>query len=109
MYSTNQENDHLKNAARHANQTAANAGRRVKEDVRDAAETVSGAAGSIREDIEVMARHAGSHVRDVVDNIEHHVSETTDTVMSSIKERPMQSSLIALGVGFVMGLLLRRK
>src|ERR1700733_6552307 len=75
--------------------------RRTKEDLRDAVDT-------IRDDAESIAHEAGRQVRQVVNDAEKKVIAASKTVSDSIHANPMQSSLIALGVGVFLGMLFRR-
>jgi len=68
--------------------------RRVKGDVRDA-------ANAVREDLNDLARQAGGYVRELAD-------QTEETLLGRIRENPVQSALIAAGIGFVAGMLFRR-
>jgi ElaB/YqjD/DUF883 family membrane-anchored ribosome-binding protein len=75
--------------------------RRVKSDIR-------GTVHAVRDDIEDMARQAGRQVRDFASSAEEKVAAATETVTVQIRENPVQSTLIALGVGFFLGFLFRR-
>ena len=55
------------------------------------------------------AREAGEKVRHVIDAATGEVSEIAENVEHRIQDKPVQSTLIALGVGLALGLLLRRK
>jgi ElaB/YqjD/DUF883 family membrane-anchored ribosome-binding protein len=68
--------------------------RRVKDDLRNAADNV-------KEDLEDLALHAGRRARKIA-------VETEETFLTKVRENPVQSSLIALGAGFVLGLCFRR-
>jgi len=55
------------------------------------------------------ARDAGAKVRSIVDNATGEVSEISETVEARIHEKPVQSTLVALAAGFVLGMLFRRR
>jgi ElaB/YqjD/DUF883 family membrane-anchored ribosome-binding protein len=75
--------------------------RRVKSDTREA-------IGAVKEDIDGMARDAGRRVRELADTAGHNVTDAMDTVTAKVRDNPVQSTLIALGIGFVVGALFRR-
>ena len=85
---------------------ATDAERKTADDIRDGARRVKGdvrdAANAVREDLNDLARQAGGYVREVAD-------QTEETVLGRIRENPVQSTLIAAGVGFVVGLLFSRR
>lgn len=88
MYSTTK--DELKQSASH-----------IKDAARDT-------AGDIREDLRDTANRAGRKVRGFIDTTADEFSNVAGNVNSQIHEKPLQASLIALGLGFVLGALFRR-
>lgn len=76
--------------------------------VRHARKSVQAAIDDTKEELEDIARNAGQHVRRLIDNAEENISEATGAVAERIRGNPVQSSLIALGIGFVAGMLFRR-
>lgn len=70
----------------------------------DARETTAGA----NDDLRATANQAGRTVRQFIDNASEELSHATKTVTDHVHEKPVQSSLIALGLGFAIGALLRR-
>ena len=61
-----------------------------------------------KNDIRTAANMAGHKVRNLYDTARNEISHATDTVSTQIRTKPVQSSLMALGVGFVLGSLFRR-
>ncbi len=59
---------------------------------------------NVKDDLQGIARQAGQRAREFADNAEH----ATDSLTSTIRENPMTSSLVAIGVGFLIGSLFRR-
>lgn len=55
-----------------------------------------------------FAHEAGRKARDYLGTANDQFSELTEKVNEEIHTNPMRSALIALGVGFVIGALLRR-
>jgi hypothetical protein len=55
-----------------------------------------------------LANNAGRKVREVMYSAGDELAHAQDTVTTEIRTNPVRSSLIALGVGFVLGSLLRR-
>ncbi|MDD2325495.1 MAG: hypothetical protein PHW63_05795 [Alphaproteobacteria bacterium] len=76
-------------------------GRNFKADATDAAHAA-------KNDLEGVARDAGSHVRTLVDSAQHSLKDASGTVAVKIRENPIQSTLIALGVGLLAGIIYRR-
>jgi len=58
-----------------------------------------------KDEVEAIAEHAGRYARKIFDETKH-VSENTDAFVAAIREEPIKASLIALGIGAVLGLLL---
>ncbi len=75
--------------------------RRIKKDLHETAD-------AMKEDAEQIARSVGRQVRALADTAEHALGEATHSVSEKIHEKPVQSSLIALGIGVLLGLLFRR-
>ena len=75
--------------------------RRVKGVAQDTADNVSG-------DLNSTARSAGRYVRDFADNAEASMSDAASTVTSTVRDNPVSSTFIALGVGILIGMLVRR-
>jgi ElaB/YqjD/DUF883 family membrane-anchored ribosome-binding protein len=59
-------------------------------------------------DLRAAANKAGRTVRNYFDAACDEVSHGTETVTTQIRQKPVQSSMIALGLGFVLGALFRR-
>lgn len=55
------------------------------------------------------AHEAGVKIRQVIDATTGEVSDVAETVEARIEQKPVQSTLIALGAGLILGLLLRRR
>ena len=79
----------------------------------------SSAAGSAKKDLQTaganfsedaanMARKAGAQVRETFDHASEGLTKATDYVTDEIRNSPVRSSALALGVGVILGLLLRR-
>jgi ElaB/YqjD/DUF883 family membrane-anchored ribosome-binding protein len=73
----------------------------IKDDFRDA-------AGEAKDELYVTANKAGRKVRSFIDSTSDELSHATRTVTAHVHDKPVQSSLIALGIGFVLGALFRR-
>jgi ElaB/YqjD/DUF883 family membrane-anchored ribosome-binding protein len=59
-------------------------------------------------DISAVANKAGRKVRSLYNAASEEISSDIDVVTTQIRKNPVQSSLIALGAGFLLGALLRR-
>lgn len=65
-------------------------------------------AGELRDELRDTANRAGRKVRGFIDSASDELSHASDTVTTQIRSNPVQSSLIALGIGYVLGALFRR-
>lgn len=70
----------------------------------ETADVVSGA----KDDLKEVARNAGMNVRNFVHARRHDIAEVTESATDTIRAKPLQSSLLALGAGFLLASLLRR-
>ena len=93
MYSTVNKEDNLSNL------------KTTAQNVRDAA---SDTATEVRQDMREAANRAGRRVRSFLNTAGDEIGNATDTVSDQIRSKPLQSSLIALGIGVVLGSLMRR-
>jgi ElaB/YqjD/DUF883 family membrane-anchored ribosome-binding protein len=59
-------------------------------------------------DFNESANKAGRKVRDLYNAASKEIGDDIDIVTSQIRKKPVQSSMIALGAGFLLGALLRR-
>lgn len=101
MYTTSAEKETLKEKGANAAADISEGTRRVKSDIR-------GTVHAVRDDIEDIARHAGRQMRDLANSAEESVAAATETVTGRIRDNPVQSTLMALGAGFLLGLFFRR-
>ena len=80
---------------------------------------VKNAAGNIRDeavdtaydiqnDLRGTANQVGRKLRGFFNTASDEVSHVSETVTKQVRNNPLQSSLIALGAGFVLGSLFRR-
>ncbi len=68
----------------------------------------SEAACSMTENISGYAHEAGKKMRDTFASANDHIEVACTKVKSEIETNPVRSSLVALGAGVVLGMLLRR-
>ena len=61
-----------------------------------------------KSDLRSAANEAGHKVRHFIDDASDRITHASETVTTQIRSNPVQSSMIALGVGFLVGLLARR-
>jgi ElaB/YqjD/DUF883 family membrane-anchored ribosome-binding protein len=54
------------------------------------------------------ANNAGRKVRSMVNNTSHNIAHASEYAGTEIRNNPVRSSIIALGVGVLLGCLLRR-
>jgi ElaB/YqjD/DUF883 family membrane-anchored ribosome-binding protein len=66
----------------------------------------------IADTLEHTVKNGGSeaarYARDTVDDIKHDATKTAKSVTKTIESQPLNSAVIALGAGVVLGLMLRR-
>ncbi|MGB9152924.1 MAG: hypothetical protein WCD70_07535 [Alphaproteobacteria bacterium] len=98
---SNLSKDDMLNEGGHAFDDAKDAARRFKDEVRDA-------GTGLRDDLEMAARRTGRHVRDMAESAEHNIEDVGEAMTRKIRQNPIQSSLIALSAGFVIGMLYKR-
>lgn len=60
-------------------------------------------------EFERAARKVGKEVRGFVENASDQLSDVSDKVTGEIRNNPIRSSAIALGVGFILGSLLHHR
>jgi ElaB/YqjD/DUF883 family membrane-anchored ribosome-binding protein len=102
------EKQQLNGKARSIHKTASKAARHVEDDAEDAISTIYDAAAAIKDDVESLANSAGRRVRAAIDDAQTNLVERTDNMTAVIRENPVQSSLIALATGVLLGFLFRR-
>lgn len=56
-----------------------------------------------------VAEKAGRRVRELVNAADKDIHEVADKAAAEIREKPLQSGALAVGVGLLLGLLLRRR
>ena len=71
------------------------------DDVRNVAEAA-------KTDLRQAAYDTGAKVRRLFTNFKDEITDTTGTVTRAVRNKPVQSTLLALGAGFILGSLLRR-
>ncbi|MDC7676701.1 hypothetical protein [Asticcacaulis machinosus] len=81
----------------------------VKTSAREAIKTVEREAKHVLDDVSHYASDAGQKVRHLYDQAVDEVSHVSHNVESEIKSNPVRASMVALGVGFILGALLTRR
>ena len=74
----------------------------VRDDVRELGRAAKGAAGEVYDDVK---RHTG----EFVEAKKQRVTEFEDQIVKYVREKPLQSVLIAVGAGALLGFLLTRR
>jgi len=62
----------------------------------------------VKNDLYDAANQAGNKVRKLFNSASDEITHAADTVTTQVRRKPVQSSVIALGVGFILGSLFRR-
>jgi ElaB/YqjD/DUF883 family membrane-anchored ribosome-binding protein len=73
--------------------------------------TKEGIVKDIRKEVDTcasIANKAGKKLREELDSAEVEINNTTANLAKKIQDKPLQSGLIAVGLGFVLGALFRR-
>ncbi len=65
-------------------------------------------AYGVQNDLSKAANQAGKKVRSFFSNATDELTHAGETVTTQVRNNPVQSSLIALGAGFILGALFRR-
>lgn len=94
--------------------TSANSGRDSKIGQPWSKDGLGQAADQIGDNLETAAAHAGQKVRELADDVSgelayagNKISQGSEAVMTQIRTHPVQSSLMALAAGFVLGKIIR--
>ena len=69
----------------------------------------SAETGERKADIYELAHKAGEKARQLVDEAGAEFSDQAGTVAEAIRRKPLQAGAIMAGVGFLLGLFLRRR
>jgi len=80
----------------------------VKKMARNFKVDAADAANAAKDDLEGVARETGTHMRAFVDSAGHNLKDAGGAVAGKIRDNPIQSTLIALGVGLLAGVIYRR-
>lgn len=103
---------HRDNSTNSAKDTMVNEGgptmRDAKEKVRHFKDEARDAAHAVKEDLEGVAHRAGQQARELADSATHNVGDILDSLVSSIRKKPLKASAVLIGTGFVLGMLYRR-
>lgn len=65
-------------------------------------------AHELNNDLHIAANNAGRKVRNLYNAASDEISHASEKVTGEIRSNPVRSSLIALGVGVLLGTLIRR-
>ena len=63
---------------------------------------------SMSDDLQNIANNAGQKVRSLYNSASNEITHASDVVTGEIRGNPIRSSAIALGLGVIIGALLRR-
>lgn len=80
----------------------------LKSDLKDAANDARDHADKVGADIKEVAQEAGQKMRHMMDAAGTDLVELSEKVVAEVRQHPVQSSVIALGAGVIIGMLLRR-
>ncbi len=80
----------------------------VKKMARNFKADATDTANAAKNDLEGVARETGTQMRAFADSAGHSLKDAGDTVAVKIRDNPIQSTLIALGVGLLAGIIYRR-
>jgi ElaB/YqjD/DUF883 family membrane-anchored ribosome-binding protein len=80
----------------------------TKEDATNLKNASQNTAQDIKGDLHTAANQAGRKVRNLFNSASDEISQASDTVTTEIRSNPVRSSMIALGIGVLLGALIRR-
>lgn len=80
----------------------------AKSTLYNAKHDIGEAGEEVKDDLAHIANKAGRKVRDFVDTTGEQLNVAGDKIAQDIRSNPIRSSAIALGAGFVLGMLFRR-
>jgi ElaB/YqjD/DUF883 family membrane-anchored ribosome-binding protein len=83
-----------------------NGANRVGEEVRRTANNVRNSMN--HDSLETTAHNIGQTVHDYIDNATDQINDAGNRVTSEIRNNPVQSTIVALAAGFLVGILARR-
>jgi len=75
---------------------------------KDAAKEAISTYQNVENTVRDTAERLGRETRDVVDNVTTQVRDYSGQVRTKIEDQPLQSTVAALAIGFVVGFLFRR-
>ncbi len=81
----------------------------MKSSVKNIADNANELAEGGKQDLRAVANNAGRKVRSLFNTANDEIHHAGETVTTQIRSNPIQSSVIALGLGVVLGALFRRK
>jgi len=94
----------LKSGAASLSRDARNTANNVKNDIRSGMRE----ANDTRADWESSAHEFGAQARDCLNQATRELRDTTSEIRGRITRNPVESSVVALAVGFLLGQLFRR-
>ena len=80
----------------------------LNKSVKNNANTIKSAANDLRDDLDSVAATYGRKARELLETAQEEFSDVSETVSKEISANPLRSGLIALGLGVVIGALIRR-
>lgn len=92
----------------YASATKESAADDVRENAYRTRNDIRGSASNTADNVADAAQTAGRKVRDFIDDTSDKLHSTTDRLSHEVRDNPIQSTLIALSAGFVLGMLFRR-
>lgn len=75
--------------------------------LREEVEVIAKHVSTLRKDIEGLAASVARAGRHQAEHLEDEASEALDAIETAVRRNPIQAVGIALGVGFLIGLILR--
>lgn len=91
-------------------QTAGKTTKETIQEIMDAAkEATTNAKAKLMDEADMLVNRVKSGASDVAGQVKHTGAQVLENVEHQVEEKPMTSVLTALGIGFVVGLLLSRR
>ena len=99
----------INNRTENAIDNAKSSARTAEANIRDAAGHVRAIGGTVQDNLRDFAYEAGQRVNDYVSAGRERAQHVAEDYADTVRERPIQTSLIALGLGVIVGIFLNRR
>ena len=99
----------MRNDVNAATNDLKNQKRAAESNIRDAAGHIRAGAANVQDNLRGFAYEAGQRVNDYITTGRERFDTATEDYADRVRERPLQTSLIVLGVGLLLGAFMNRR